>query len=103
MVLPYACADGVLHEVEVYLQKKGLGDKFGKKLQEELGAYLEDHAQRSYKSESNTRWAKELKGESGPAILRQFMRHWLSGELGRKHPEILRALPEGFKNGESIL
>lgn len=103
MVLPYACADGVLHEVEVYLQKKGMKNKFGKKLQKELGAFLEDRAQRCYKSESNERWANSLKGEGGPAILRQFMRHWLAGELGRKHPEILRVLPEGFKTGESIL
>jgi hypothetical protein len=98
-IVPSVVAEEVVRQVHVYLQKKNLADD---KLDDSvLTSFLEKHAEASYKADKQ--WAGYLRRSSGVATLMGFMRHWLAGELGRKHPEILRALPEGFKNGESIL
>lgn len=56
---------------------------------------------------ANERFAKKIRseanhGNAGRDHLYAFMRHWLSGELIRRHPSIGRQLPDDFKMGREL-
>ncbi len=50
----------------------------------------------------NARWGRRVKGRGGREFLRMFMRHWLSGLLWRRRPDLFRRLPASYLVGHPL-
>ena len=94
-IMPHIVADSVISEVELYTGIE-VPDK------RVLADHLADRADDVYKNDERFRGQIRAKGNRGRDQLYVFMRHWLSSELKKHHPEIFQKLPASFANGEPL-
>lgn len=94
-MIPEMVADSVFDEVAMF-RGRGLPDEA------KLSQLICDQANRSYQHNETFRKKVRGRGNSGLEYLRMFMRHWLSSDLKRLHPEIFKELPKSFHVGKSL-
>jgi len=105
-ILPELIADRIFWEMAAFIKFKIKDNKLADELENRSKEFINLLVEKQDSLYQNSvDWRKKMrsKGNKGRDTLYSFMQHWLSGLLKDNMPNVLKKLPNGYSNGETLV